>query len=79
MNRLCFYMPVKNQIPVLIDFDGVIKIGTENDIEAAQQIGGKGILVFTGKTKHPLPGTANIHPHYTAENLTEVIELLKRF
>ena len=36
--------------------DGFFMIGDdiENDIKAAQDIGGKGILIYTGKTKYPL-------------------------
>lgn len=37
----------------------------ENDIIGAQQISGKGILIFTGKTKYPLPGEIKILPDYT--------------
>jgi HAD superfamily hydrolase (TIGR01458 family) len=45
----------------------------ENDIEAAQKINGKGILVFTGKTKHPLPENCRIKPDYEAFSLKEII------
>jgi len=51
----------------------------ETDIHAAQQIGGKGILIFTGKTKYPLPGGINILPDFTANNLSGVIKILNRF
>jgi HAD superfamily hydrolase (TIGR01458 family) len=49
----------------------------ENDIKSAQELGGKGILVYTGKTKFPLPQDSVIRPDYDAPNLTGVIELLK--
>jgi len=48
----------------------------ENDIAGAQALGGLGILVFTGKTKLPFINETNIKPAYTANNLSEVIELL---
>jgi len=50
----------------------------ESDINAVQKIGGKGILVYTGKTKFPLPKNFVPKPDYEAKNLTEVIELLKK-
>jgi len=48
----------------------------ETDIVGSQKIGGKGILVFTGKTKYPLPKDSSIKPNYEAKNLTEVISIL---
>ncbi len=50
----------------------------ETDIYAAQNIGGIGILVYTGKTKYPLPANLPVKPDYEAQNLLDVIELLKR-
>jgi HAD superfamily hydrolase (TIGR01458 family) len=50
----------------------------ESDIAAAQAIGGKGILVYTGKTKYPLSDDA-FKPYLGAMNLKEVIHLLKKF
>lgn len=47
----------------------------ESDITAAQQIGGKGILVYTGKTKYPRIDTA-IRPDFEAKNLREVVSIL---
>lgn len=47
----------------------------ESDIEAAQKIGGKGILVYTGKTKYPLPDNS-VKPDYEAIDLKEVINIL---
>jgi HAD superfamily hydrolase (TIGR01458 family) len=49
----------------------------ENDINAAQEIGGKGILIYTGKTKYPLPKNSAIKPNYEANNLSEIIDLIK--
>ncbi len=49
----------------------------ETDIVGSQKLGGKGILVFTGKTKFPLNNEMNIKPNYTAKNLTGVIEIIK--
>lgn len=49
----------------------------ETDIIAAQNIGGKGILIFTGKTKYPLSEKDEKIPDYTAQNLVEVIRILE--
>ncbi len=49
----------------------------ECDINAAQSIGGTGILILTGKTKLPL--TASLQkPDYVVNNLTEAIEIINR-
>ena len=50
----------------------------ETDIEASQKIGGKGILVFTGKTKYPLGNDIKTKPNYTADSLTEVMETIQK-
>jgi HAD superfamily hydrolase (TIGR01458 family) len=49
----------------------------ETDIAGAQAIGGKGILIFTGKTKSLSQGN-DIIPVYTARNLLEVIKILDK-
>jgi|GEM_PF-550315 len=49
----------------------------ESDIYAAKNIGGKGILIYTGKTKFLLPDNLDIKPDYEVMNLKEVIELMK--
>jgi len=49
----------------------------ESDIEAAQKIGGTGILVYTGKTPYPFAGD-NLKPDFEARNLGEIIEVMKR-
>ena len=49
----------------------------ETDIIASQQIEGKGILVYTGKTKFPLSKNYSLKPDYEAKNLTEVIKILE--
>jgi HAD superfamily hydrolase (TIGR01458 family) len=48
----------------------------ENDIGAAQHLGGKGILVYTGKTTSPVSHDSKIRPDFDAKNLTEIIYLL---
>lgn len=60
--------------------DGFYMIGDdiENDIKAAQDIGGKGILIYTGKTKFPLDKSINIKPDFEAQSLREVISILKQ-
>lgn len=50
----------------------------ENDIKAAQDIGGKGILIYTGKTKFPLKKGINIKPDFEAYSLKDVIRILTK-
>jgi HAD superfamily hydrolase (TIGR01458 family) len=50
----------------------------ETDIAGAQAIGGKGILIFTGKTKFPLTDNSKVKPTYEAKNLLEVIKMLDK-
>jgi HAD superfamily hydrolase (TIGR01458 family) len=48
----------------------------EADINAAQNVGGKGILIYTGKTKYPLPEHHKQKPDYEAFNLKGIIDIL---
>ena len=50
----------------------------ETDIFGSQNIGGKGILIYTGKTKFPLQDNSEIKPTYEAKNLLEVIKILDK-
>ena len=50
----------------------------ENDIKAAQDIGGKGILIYTGKTKFPLEKNSNIKPDFEVHSVNEVITILTK-
>jgi HAD superfamily hydrolase (TIGR01458 family) len=50
----------------------------ENDIKAAQDMGGEGILIYTGKTKYPLEKNINIKPEFEANSLKEVMSILKQ-
>lgn len=50
----------------------------ENDIKAAQDIGGKGILIYTGKTKFPLKKDIKIKPDFETNSLNDVIGILKK-
>lgn len=60
--------------------DGFYMIGDdiENDIKAAQDIGGTGILIYTGKTKFPLDKNINTKTDFEVHSLEEVIGILKR-
>ena len=49
----------------------------ESDITGAQQAGGKGLLIYTGKTIYPLSNDIKIKPDFEAKNLTEAIEIVK--
>ncbi|MBI2418010.1 MAG: HAD hydrolase-like protein [Ignavibacteriales bacterium] len=58
---------------------GFLMIGDdlENDIVAAQRIGGKGILVGTGKEKLPLPEDLQQIPDFVANELFDTIPYLE--
>ncbi|MBU2492038.1 MAG: HAD hydrolase-like protein [Bacteroidetes bacterium] len=60
--------------------EGFLMLGDdlENDIFSAQKLGGKGILIYSGKTSFPLPEKSKIKPDYETKDLFEVIELLKK-
>ena len=49
----------------------------ESDIIGAQNAGGRGLLIYTGKTKYPFKERINIKPDYEAQNLTNVIDIIK--
>ena len=48
----------------------------ESDITPVQKMGGKSILILTGKTKLPIPDSSS--PDFIAENLSEVTGILKK-
>ena len=50
----------------------------ENDVIAAQKMGGKGVLIYTGKTGYPLTGNQNLKPDLEINSLTEMIEILEK-
>jgi HAD superfamily hydrolase (TIGR01458 family) len=50
----------------------------ENDVGAAQNIGGKGILIYTGKTKYPVDESLGIKADFEAHSLGEIISFLKQ-
>jgi len=50
----------------------------ENDIIAAQKIGGRGALIYTGKTGYPLTGNQNLKPDLEINSLTEMIDILEK-
>lgn len=56
--------------------DGFIMIGDdiENDIEGAQKAGGKGVLIYTGKTSYP-HNHQRIKPDFEINTLTELTKL----
>lgn len=60
-------------------FDNVIMIGDdpETDIRGIQTVGGKGLLVFSGKTKYPYKVESEIKPDFEAMNLYEAEEILR--
>lgn len=60
------------------DAERFIMIGDdlESDVKAAQAIGGAGILIFTGKTKHPLPQQQQSQASHEVHSLTEALEVI---
>ena len=50
----------------------------ENDVIAAQKMGGKGVLIYTGKTGFPITGNQNLKPDLEINSLTEMIEILEK-
>lgn len=50
----------------------------ENDIIAAQKMGGRGVLIYTGKTGYPLTGNQNLKPDLEINSLTEMIDILEK-
>ncbi|MGA9292725.1 MAG: HAD-IIA family hydrolase [Ignavibacteriaceae bacterium] len=59
--------------------DHFIMIGDdiETDIQGARELGGTGILVYSGKTKYPLDPSLKIKPDYEAHNLKDVISIIE--
>jgi len=74
-----YFKAALDSIEAKID-EGFFMIGDdiENDIKAAQDIGGIGILIYTGKTKYPLDKSTNIKPDFEAQSLNEVISILRQ-
>jgi len=50
----------------------------ENDVIAAQKMGGRGVLIYTGKTGYPLTGNQNLKPDLEINSLTEMIDILEK-
>ncbi len=48
------------------------------DIKGAKDNGGMSILIYTGKTKYPLPESTKINPDFEAMDLFEVINILQK-
>jgi HAD superfamily hydrolase (TIGR01458 family) len=51
----------------------------ESDIIPTQKLGGRAILILTGKTKLPLPPGLNLKPDFIVNDLSEVIGVLKKY
>jgi len=60
--------------------DGFFMIGddVENDVLAAQKIGGTGILIYTGKTEFPLKSKLESKPDFEVNSLAEVIKIISK-
>jgi ribonucleotide monophosphatase NagD (HAD superfamily) len=50
----------------------------ENDVKGAQDLGGMGILIYTGKTEAPLDKSLGIKPDYETNSLQTVIDILSK-
>jgi HAD superfamily hydrolase (TIGR01458 family) len=59
--------------------DGFFMLGDDliSDIEGAQNSGGKGILIYSGKTSFPYNTESGVTPDYEAKDLYQTITLLK--
>ncbi len=49
----------------------------ETDIKGAKNLNAKTILIFSGKTGYPLPKNSPVKPDFEAQNLMDVITILK--
>jgi HAD superfamily hydrolase (TIGR01458 family) len=49
----------------------------ETDIAGASHLGAETILIYTGKTDYPISHSAKVKPTYVADDLFEVMEILK--
>ena len=60
------------------DGDNFYMIGddVETDIKPAQNIGGKGILIYTGKTQYPY-NDENFNPSFEVRTLSDAIKILE--
>ncbi len=60
--------------------DGFFMIGDdiENDVLAAQKIGGTGILIYTGKTEFPLKSKLESKPDFEVHSLAEIINIFSK-
>jgi len=60
------------------DDDDFLMLGDDlySDIGGAQSIGGKGILIYTGKTAYPISPEVEIKPDYEVKDLKDAITLL---
>lgn len=50
----------------------------ESDIGGAQKYNGKGVLIYTGKTRYPVSKDSKIKPDLGINSLKEMIEILKQ-
>ena len=48
----------------------------DNDIGGAQKLGGKGILIYTGKTTKEIANNSKIIPNWEVNHLSEIKEIL---
>jgi HAD superfamily hydrolase (TIGR01458 family) len=60
--------------------DGFFMIGddVENDVLAAQKIGGTGILIYTGKTEFPVKTKLDSKPDFEVHSLAQVIKIFSK-
>lgn len=50
----------------------------DSDMAGASKLGAETILIYTGKTKPPIPNNYNNFVNYKSNNLNDVIEILKK-
>lgn len=71
-----YFKTALNQLGVVDSSFLMLGDDIETDIFGAQKAGGKGILIYTGKTAYPLNKNSDVKPDYEVKNLTDTIKLL---
>ena len=71
-----YFKTALNQLGVVDSSFLMLGDDIETDIFGAQKAGGKGILIYTGRTAYPLNKNSDVKPDYEVKNLTETIKLL---
>ena len=60
------------------DLENDLEDDIENDVNAAQKIGGRGVLIYTGKTKYSANESFRHKPDVEIHSLNEMIDVLDK-